>query len=131
MSRRVALYARVSTRGQALENQLAELRAVCERNAWEVVQVFTDFGISGAKGRSHRSGLDALLKGVVRREFDQGVVWSIDRLGRSLRDLINVLEELRQKGCELYVHKQAIDTNTPSGKCCSRCLASLPSSSAK
>jgi DNA invertase Pin-like site-specific DNA recombinase len=131
MSRRVALYARVSTRGQALENQLAELRAVCERNAWRVVQVFTDFGISGAKGRSHRSGLDALLKGVVRREFDQGVVWSIDRLGRSLRDLINVLEELRQKGCELYVHKQAIDTNTPSGKCCSRCLASLPSSSAK
>jgi DNA invertase Pin-like site-specific DNA recombinase len=52
----------------------------------------------------------------VRREIDQVCVWSIDRLGRSLRDLINVLEELRQKGCELYVHKQAIDTNTPAGK---------------
>jgi DNA invertase Pin-like site-specific DNA recombinase len=60
--------------------------------------------------------LDDLLKAVVRREVDQVCVWSIDRLGRSLRDLINVLEELRQKGCELYVHKQAIDTNTPSGK---------------
>jgi DNA invertase Pin-like site-specific DNA recombinase len=116
MSRKVALYARVSTKGQTLENQLAELRAICERNSWEVVQVFTDFGISGAKGRSQRSGLDALLKGVVRREFDQVVVWSIDRLGRSLRDLINVLEELRQKGCDLYVHQQAIDTNTSSGK---------------
>jgi DNA invertase Pin-like site-specific DNA recombinase len=60
--------------------------------------------------------LDDLLKAVVRREIDQVCVWSIDRLGRSLRDLINVLDELRQKGCELYVHKQAIDTNTPSGK---------------
>jgi DNA invertase Pin-like site-specific DNA recombinase len=116
MSRRVGVYARVSTRGQALENQLAELRVVCERNAWEVVQVFTDFGLSGAKGRSQRSGLDALLKGVVRREFDQVVVWSIDRLGRSLQDLISVLEELQQKGVELYSHRQALDTNTPSGK---------------
>jgi len=60
--------------------------------------------------------LDDLLKAVVRREVDQVCVWSICRLGRSLRDLINVLDELRQKGCELYVHKQAIDTNTPSGK---------------
>ena len=52
----------------------------------------------------------------MRREIDQVCVWSIDRLGRSLRDLINVLEELREKSCDLYVHKQAIDTNTPSGK---------------
>jgi DNA invertase Pin-like site-specific DNA recombinase len=81
-----------------------------------VVQVFTDFGVSGAKGRSQRSGLDALLKGVVRRDFDQVCCWSVDRLGRSLQDLISVLEELRLKGCELYIHKQAIDTNTPSGK---------------
>jgi DNA invertase Pin-like site-specific DNA recombinase len=63
MSRRVALYARVSTKGQTLENQLAELRVVCERNNWDVVQVFTDFGISGAKGRSQRSELDAFAKG--------------------------------------------------------------------
>ena len=116
MSRRVALYARVSTKGQTLENQLAELRVVCERNSWDVVQVFTDFGIPGAKGRSQRSGLDALLMGVARREFDQVAVWSIDRLGRSLQDLIAVLNELRQKRCDLYIHKQALDTNTPSGK---------------
>ena len=116
MSRKVALYARVSTRGQELENQLAELSAACARNDWQIVRVFTDYGISGAKGRGARKGLDDLLKAVVRREIDQVCVWSIDRLGRSLRDLINVLDELRQKGCELYVHKQAIDTNTPSGK---------------
>ena len=116
MSRMVALYGRVSTRGQELENQLTELTAACARNDWQVVSVFTDFGISGAKGRAGRKGLDDLLKAVVRREIDQVCVWSIDRLGRSLRDLISVLDELRQKGCELYVHKQAIDTNTPSGK---------------
>ena len=80
------------------------------------MRVYTDYGISGAKGRAARKGLDDLLKAVVRREIDQVCVWSIDRLGRSLRDLINVLDELRQKGCELYVHKHAIDTNTPSGK---------------
>ncbi len=105
MARKVAIYARVSTRGQTLDNQLAELRAACERNGWQVVRVFTDHGISGAKGRGARKGLDDLLKAVVRREIDQVCVWSIDRLGRSLRDLINVLDELRQKGCELYVHQ--------------------------
>jgi DNA invertase Pin-like site-specific DNA recombinase len=110
MSRKVAIYARVSTKGQELENQLAELSAACARNDWQIVHIFTDFGISGAKGRTARKGLDDLLKAVVRREIDQVCVWSIDRLGRSLRDLINVLDELRQKGCELYVHKQAIDT---------------------
>ena len=116
MARKVAIYARVSTRGQTLDNQLAELRAACERNGWHVARVFTDFGISGAKGRAQRPGLDSLLKAVVRREVDQVCVWSIDRLGRSLQDLIAVLDELRQKGCELYIHRQAIDTNTPSGK---------------
>jgi DNA invertase Pin-like site-specific DNA recombinase len=116
MPRRVALYARVSTRGQELENQLAELSAACLRNDWQIARVFTDHGISGAKGRSARKGLDDLLKAVVRREVDQVCVWSIDRLGRSLQDLIGVLDELRQKGCELYIHRQAIDTNTPSGK---------------
>ena len=116
MSRKVAIYARVSTKGQELENQLAELSAACKRNDWEIARVFTDYGISGAKGRSERKGLDDLLKAVVRREINQVAVWSIDRLGRSLRDLISVLEELRQKGCELYVQRQAIDTNTPSGK---------------
>lgn len=60
--------------------------------------------------------MDDLLKAVVRREIDQVCVWSIDRLGRSLRDLISILDEMRQKDCDLYVHKQAIDTNTPSGK---------------
>lgn len=115
MKWKVGLYARVSTKGQELENQLFELTDVCERNGWQIARVYSDH-VSGAKGRAQRKGLDELLKAVVRREVDQVAVWSIDRLGRSLRDLISVLDELRQKECALYVHKQAIDTNTPSGK---------------
>jgi len=69
MSRKIALYARVSTRGQELENQLAELSAACARNDWQVVRVFTDYGISGVKGRTARKSLDDLLNVVVRREI--------------------------------------------------------------
>ena len=116
MPRKVAIYARVSTKTQEVENQLAELLAACKRNEWQVAHVFSDRGVSGAKGRGERKGLDDLLKAVVRREIDIVAVWSVDRLGRSLRDLISVLEDLRQKGCDLYIHKQALDTTTTSGK---------------
>jgi DNA invertase Pin-like site-specific DNA recombinase len=112
-----ALYARVSTRnGQTPENQLRELREVAERHGWEITSVFTDEGISGAKGRDKRPGLDSLLKGVARKEFDVVAAWSVDRLGRSLQDLIATLNELKAKGVDLYLHKQGLDTGTPSGK---------------
>jgi DNA invertase Pin-like site-specific DNA recombinase len=81
-----------------------------------VVQVFSDDGISGAKGRKDRPGLDALLKGVARREFDMVAAWSVDRLGRSLQDLIEVLSDLHAKGVDLYLHQQGLDTSTPSGR---------------
>ncbi len=117
MAKRVGIYARVSTRnGQTTENQLLELRAVAERNGWEVVEVFTDDGVSGAKGREQRPGLDELLKGVARKEFDVVAAWSVDRLGRSLQDLIATLNELKAKGVDLYLHKQGLDTSTPAGK---------------
>lgn len=112
-----ALYARVSTHnGQTPENQLRELRAVAKRHGWKVGAVFTDEGISGAKGRNQRPGLDDLLKGVARKEFDVVAAWSVDRLGRSLQDLIGTLNELNAKGVDLYLHKQGLDTSTPSGK---------------
>ncbi len=86
--KRAAIYARVSTRnGQTTENQLRELRAVARRHGWEVIATFTEDGVSGAKGREQRPGLDDLLKGVARREFDVVAAWSVDRLGRSLQDL--------------------------------------------
>src|SRR5271163_4210879 len=116
MSKRVALYLRVSTTEQTVENQQRELEAVTERHGWNVVAVFTDAGVSGAKGRDKRPGYDCLCRGIARREFDQVSAWSVDRLGRSLQDLVAFLGELHAKGVDLYLHQQGIDTGTPAGK---------------
>ena len=114
--KRVAIYARVSTTGQSVANQVHELQAAAERHGWTVVQVFTDAGISGAKGRDKRPAFDKLLKGVARREFDMVAAWSVDRLSRSLSDLVGVLSELHAKGVDLYLHTQGLDTSTPAGR---------------
>ena len=114
--KRVALYVRVSTSEQTTRNQRRELKAVADRHGWIVVSVFEDAGISGAKGREHRPGLASLMKGVARREFDIVAAWSVDRLGRSLTDLLDVLKDLHAKGVDLYLHQQGLDTSTPSGR---------------
>jgi DNA invertase Pin-like site-specific DNA recombinase len=116
MRKRVALYARVSTDGQSVENQLRELEAVGRKEGWKVVQRFIDRGISGAKSRKDRPGFDALCKAAVRREFDMIAAWSVDRLGRSLLDLLTFLKDLHAKGCNLYLHKQGLDTTTHTGE---------------
>jgi DNA invertase Pin-like site-specific DNA recombinase len=114
--RRVALYARVSTDKQSTGNQLNELREAAGRLGWEVAGEFVDHGVSGAKGRKDRPKLDALLKGVARKEFDVVAAWSVDRLGRSLIDLIGLLQELHATSVDLYLHQQALNTTTPAGK---------------
>jgi DNA invertase Pin-like site-specific DNA recombinase len=116
MSKRVALYLRVSTAEQTVENQQRELAAVAERHGWNVVAIFTDAGISGTKGRDKRPGYDSLCRGVARREFDQVSAWSVDRLGRSLQELVAFLGELHAKNVDLYLHQQGLDTSTPAGK---------------
>jgi DNA invertase Pin-like site-specific DNA recombinase len=116
MAKRVAMYARVSTDAQTTRNQLRELKAVAKRMGWNVVAVFEDHAISGAKGREQRPAFDAMLKAAVRREFDVIAAWSVDRLGRSLQDLLSFLSEIHSKRVDLYLHKQGIDTTTPSGK---------------
>jgi len=116
MSRRVAIYSRVSTDGQTVDNQLIELQAVAERHAWEVVATFNDEAVSGARGRDKHPAFDALCKGAVRKEFDLIMAWSVDRLGRSLRHLVTFLDEIHSKGVDLYLHQQGIDTTTPTGK---------------
>src|SRR5690349_17521308 len=113
---RAALYLRVSTTGQTVANQRRELEAAAERHGWIVAEKFEDAGISGTKGRDKRPALDAMLKGVARRDFDLVAAWSVDRLGRSLQDLIGTLGELQAKGAGLYLHQQGIDTTTPAGK---------------
>jgi DNA invertase Pin-like site-specific DNA recombinase len=115
-SQRVVIYARVSTDGQTVENQVAELEAVARRHGWDVVATHVDQGVSGARGRDRRPGFDALHRAVARREVDMVAAWSVDRLGRSLQELVGFLGELRAKGCDLYLHKQGLDTRTPAGR---------------
>src|ERR1700693_4920457 len=114
--KRVAIYLRVSTTKQDTENQRRELEAAAERSGWPVVRVYGDAGISGAKGRDKRPGFDAMLKAAAKREFDLLAVWSSDRLGRSMPDLIEVLQMIRTTGRELYIHTQALDTSRASGR---------------
>jgi DNA invertase Pin-like site-specific DNA recombinase len=114
--RRAALYLRVSTLDQTTVNQERELRAVADRLGCEIVKVFTDHGISGAKGRDQRPQFDALCKAVTRREIDLVMAWSVDRLGRSLQDLVQFLSELHASGVDLFLHQQGLDTTTPAGK---------------
>jgi DNA invertase Pin-like site-specific DNA recombinase len=114
---RAALYLRVSTlNGQSTDNQRLELERVAERHGWQIVEVFKDAGISGARGRENRLAFDRMLRGAVHCEFDVILAWSVDRLGRSLQDLVAFLSEIHAKGVELYLHQQGIDTTTPSGK---------------
>src|SRR5262245_40301602 len=112
----VAIYVSVSTDAQSTKTQRQGLEAWAERAGHTVVCVYEDAGISGAKGRDQRPQFDALLKAAVRREFNMLAVWSSDRLGRSLKHLVEVLETIRDKGIGLYIHTQAVDTTTPAGR---------------
>ena len=114
--RRVAIYVRVSRDDQLTINQERELRDWCERAGHEVVQIYKDHGVSGAKGRDKRPKFDAMLKAAVRREFDLLAVWSSYRLGRSLPHLVEVLETIQGVNVGLYIHTQALDTTTPAGR---------------
>jgi DNA invertase Pin-like site-specific DNA recombinase len=87
-----------------------------ERRGWEVVKEYQDAGISGAKGRNGRPGLDEMLKDAQRRRFDVVMAWAIDRLGRSLIDLLGTIQTLEACGVDLYLDQQAIDTTTPAGR---------------
>src|SRR5690554_6097031 len=116
VTKRAAIYLRVSTDGQTTENQRLELARVAAQAGWEVVEVYEDAGISGAKGREQRPAFDRLCKDAARRRFDVVMAWSVDRLGRSLQDLVTFLSELHGMGVDLFLHQQGIDTTTPAGK---------------
>jgi DNA invertase Pin-like site-specific DNA recombinase len=115
-TKRAALYLRTSTNGQTTDNQRRELEAVGERRGWNIVGVYEDAGISGGRGRDKRPDLDRLLKDASRGRFDLVAAWSVDRLGRSLQDLVGFLMELHALDVDLYLHTQALDTTTPSGR---------------
>ena len=116
MTKRTAIYLRVSTDHQTTDNQRLELEAMAERLGWNVVAILADEGISGAKGRDQRPAFNQLMTMVTRREIDMVACWSVDRLGRSLQHLVAFLAEINAKGVDLYLHTQGLDTSTPAGR---------------
>jgi len=112
----VAIYLRVSTDSQTVENQRLELLAVAERLGWTIVVELADEGISGAKGREQRPAFDRLMRMVARKEIDLIACWSVDRLGRSLQHLVGFLNEINERGVGLYLHSQGLDTSTSAGR---------------
>ena len=112
---KVAIYVRVSTADQTTQNQLMDLEEVIERNNWEVVE-FYDEVISGTKGVDERFELARMLKDAQRKKFEKLIIWSVDRLGRNLKNIIRVLSDLQEAGVEVYAYKQAIDSGTTMGR---------------
>ena len=107
---------RVSTDAQTSKIKSASFGKSPARRGWDMAEVYSDAGISGAKGRNGRPGLDSMLKDASRRKFDIVMAWAIDRLGRSLIDLLDTIQHLEACGVDLYLDQQAIDTTTPMGK---------------
>ena len=114
--KRAVLYLRVSTIDQTTTNQERELREVAGRMGCEIARVYKDHGISGAKGRDKRPAFNALIRDANQRKFDMVMAWSVDRLGRSLQDLVGLLSELHALHIDLFLHQQGLDTTTPAGE---------------
>lgn len=116
MTKRVALYLRVSTKDQTTDNQRVELERWAAGRGYQVVAVYEDHGISGAKGRDKRPQFDQALKDAVRGRFDVFAAWDVSRVGRSLPHLVETLGELHAAKTDLYLHQQGLDTTTPAGR---------------
>ena len=114
--KRVAFYLRVSTGSQTVENQRRELAAAAEQRGWTVVDLYSDNGVSGAKGRDKRPAFDRLCKDAVAGRFDVIAAWSVDRLGRSVLHLAQFVEDMRAAGVGLFLLKQGLDSDTPTGR---------------
>src|SRR3981081_2150905 len=114
--KRAFFYLRVSTIDQTTANQERELREIAGRVGYEITKVYKDHGISGAKGRDKRPAFDALCRDATKRKFDVVMAWSVDRLGRSLQDLIGFLSELHALGIDLFLHQKGLGTAPPAAK---------------
>lgn len=109
-----AIYVRVSTLDQNVENQLHELKQYVQHRDWGQPTIYEDRGVSGSKDR--RPALDDLLKAARRRDIDVVVCWRLDRLGRSLRHLLDVLQELQALGVGFISLNEGLDATTPAGR---------------
>ena len=126
MSKRIAIYGRVSTTGQSTDIQLQECRGYAERCGYEVVGEYCDT-ISGTTSKDDRQALTRLLEDAFLKRFDTVVVYSIDRLGRSLKHCLEILETLKSHHCDFVSLKQQIDTASPTGQLIFNIFACLAS----
>lgn len=110
----VAIYARVSTDKQAVDMQLAELQDYLKKREWGIYQEYIDQGYSG--GNTKRPAFSQMMEDARKRKFDVLLVWKLDRLGRSLKDLIETLDELGALGIDFISYENQLDTSTPTGK---------------
>ena len=116
MTTKVAFYCRVSTLDQTIDNQLLELRDHCSRMGWEITQEYADEGLSGTLSREKRPALNSLIKDAYRKKFDAVVCWDISRLGRSMKELILFLSDMKDKGVGICSVRQGFDTSTSMGE---------------
>ena len=113
---KVAIYSRVSTNVQTTENQLLPLNEYVERMNYELVNIYQDEGISGSKGRDQRPALNEMMKDAVKGKFKKVLVFDVSRLGRSLKDLINIMTDLKNQNIDFYFYNQGIDTTSSTGQ---------------
>ena len=116
MTRKVAIYTRVSTLDQTVENQLIELRDHCSKMGWEIVKEYADKGLSGTLSRDKRPALNALIKDGYRKKFDAVVCWDISRLGRSMKELVLFLSDMKDRNIGIVSVRQGFDTSTSMGE---------------
>ncbi len=125
--KRVCLYVRVSKNIQTTENQIQALKEIAERSGHLIVKIYSDDGISGSKGREDRPALNQMMKDAVNRQFEMVMCWSIDRLGRSITNLIEIMNELNELKIDMFFSQQSIDTQTASGRMVFGIFSSLAS----
>jgi DNA invertase Pin-like site-specific DNA recombinase len=113
---RVGIYLRVSTADQTTQNQRIELQRVAEQRGWNVIEVYEDHAVSGAKARDQRPAFQRMATDAAKGRINMVAAWALDRLGRTSRDVINFISDLPNQGVSLYLHKEQLDTSSPVGK---------------
>ena len=116
MVRKVAIYSRVSTLDQTIDNQLLELRDHCSKMGWEIVKEYADEGLSGTLSRDKRPALNSLIKDAYRKKFDSVVCWDISRIGRSMKELVLFLSDMKDRDIGICSVRQGFDTSTTMGE---------------
>ena len=116
MTKKVGIYTRVSTLDQTIDNQLIELRDHCYKMGWEITKEYADEGLSGTLSRDKRPALNSLIKDAYRKRLDSVVCWDISRIGRSMKELILFLSDMKDRGIGICSVRQGFDTSTSMGE---------------